>query len=82
MLADDLRENFEWTIGLIESVGVRSLREPYAKSLGDRLWELRYSGRDGIARSIYVTASQRRIVIVLTFVKKTRKTPPMALMLA
>jgi len=33
------------------------------------------TGRDGIARAIYVTASGRRIVIVRAFRKKTQKTP-------
>ena len=32
-------------------------------------------GRSGIARSLYVTASGRRVVILRTFVKKTQKTP-------
>ena len=52
------------------------MREPYAKHLTGKLWELRLSGRDGIARSIYVTASGRRVVVLRTFVKKTQKTPP------
>ena len=36
---------------------------------------MRLRGRDGIARSLYVTASGRRVVILRTFVKKTQKTP-------
>jgi phage-related protein len=40
------------------------------------------SGRDGIARAIYVLAERRRIVIVHAFVKKTQKTPPAAIRLA
>jgi phage-related protein len=52
------------------------------KSLGDKLWELRVMGRDGIARAIYVTATGRRLVIVRIFVKKTQKTPQRELELA
>jgi len=52
------------------------------KSLGDKLWELRVTGRDGIARAIYVTASGQRVVIVRIFVKKTQKTPQRELELA
>ena len=36
---------------------------------------MRLTGRDGIARTLYVTATGRRIVILRAFVKKTQKTP-------
>jgi phage-related protein len=36
-------------------------------------------GRDGIARSIFVAAHGRRVVVLYTFLKKTQKTPPSAL---
>lgn len=58
------------------------MREPYVKHLDGKLWEMRMKGRDGIARSIYVTASDQRIVIVHSFMKKTQKTPKAALKLA
>ena len=45
------------------------------KHLEGRLWELRMTGRDGISRAIYVTATGRRVVIVRVFIKKTQKTP-------
>jgi phage-related protein len=45
------------------------------KHLEDKLWELRITGRDGISRAIYVTATGRRMVILRVFVKKTQKTP-------
>jgi phage-related protein len=32
-------------------------------------------GKDGISRTVYVTANGRRVVIVRVFVKKTQKTP-------
>ena len=32
-------------------------------------------GRDNIARAFYVTATQKRVVVVHSFVKKTQKTP-------
>jgi phage-related protein len=52
------------------------------KHLEDKLWELRMTGRDGIARAIYVTASGRRVVILRAFVKKAQKTPRQELELA
>jgi phage-related protein len=33
------------------------------------------TGKDGIARALYVTAGDRRVVVVRVFLKKTRKTP-------
>ncbi len=39
-------------------------------------------GKDGIARAIYVTAVNQRVVIVRAFVKKTQKTPKHELALA
>jgi phage-related protein len=59
----------------VNTVGLERVREPYIKHLEGRLWEMRLRGRDGIARSLYVTASGRRVVILRTFVKKTQKTP-------
>ncbi|WP_245286813.1 type II toxin-antitoxin system RelE/ParE family toxin [Bradyrhizobium sp. Tv2a-2] len=36
---------------------------------------MRLTGRDGIARALYVTAVDRNVVVVRAFVKKTQKTP-------
>jgi phage-related protein len=36
---------------------------------------MRLTGRDGIARALYVTAIGRRVVIVRAFIKKTQKIP-------
>jgi phage-related protein len=40
------------------------------------------SGKDGVARSFYVTAHQRRVVVLRTFIKKTQKTPSREIALA
>ena len=45
------------------------------KHLEGKIWEMRMKGRDGIARSLYVTAAGRRVVVLRTFIKKTQKTP-------
>ena len=60
---------------LVQAVGLERVHEPYIKHIEDRLWEMRLRGRGGIARSLYVTASGRRVVILRSFVKKTQKTP-------
>jgi phage-related protein len=66
----------------IEAVGLERIGEPHVKHIRDKLWEMRFGGRDGIARAIYVTAVGRRVIVVHAFVKKTQKTPRAALELA
>jgi phage-related protein len=55
--------------------GSKALGEPHVKHLEGKLWELRLTGRDGIARALYVTAIGRRVIVVRAFVKKTQRTP-------
>lgn len=74
-LPPDLRARLERFAELIEAHGIAALREPYAKHLEGKLWELRLKGRSGIARSLYVTVTGKRVVVLRTFVKKTQKTP-------
>lgn len=78
----DMRARFARYAELIEASGLAALREPHAKHLSGKLWELRLKGRDGIARSIYITASGQRMIVLRTFVKKTQKTPPRELEIA
>ena len=66
----------------ISQNGLLNLPRDWVKPLGDKLWELRITGKDGIARAIYVTASGQRVVIVRIFIKKTQKTPQRELELA
>lgn len=74
-LPADLRSKLERFAELIGMHGVAAMREPYAKHLEGKLWELRLKGRSGIARSLYVTVTGKRVVVLRTFVKKTQKTP-------
>ena len=69
-------------VDLIEQFGLDALPRDSVKHLEGKLWELRVTGRDGIARAIYVTAIGRRVVILRAFVKKTQKTPVRELELA
>lgn len=71
----DMRARFSRIAQLIAEHGLNRLREPYVKHLDGALWEMRMSGRDGIARAIYVTARGHRVVVVRVFIKKTEKTP-------
>jgi phage-related protein len=66
----------------LTAVRSREVGQPHVKHLQDKLWEMRFSGRDGIARALYITAIGRRVIVVHAFVKKTQKTPRAALELA
>lgn len=81
-LPADMRARLVRIGSIIEAVGFDGLPAETVKHLEDKLWELRLRGKDGIARAIYVTAVQRRVVIVRVFVKKTQKTPKHELELA
>jgi phage-related protein len=81
-LPADMQARFSFIVDLLYTFGPQQVREPYVKPLGDKLWEMRMRGRDGIARAIYFAASGRRLVVVHAFVKKTQKTPPGAIALA
>jgi len=81
-LPDDMQARLVWISSLIESHGLENVRAPYVRHLVDKLWEIRFKGRDGIARALYVTATHRRVVILRVFVKKTQKTPPREIELA
>ena len=78
----DMQARLARMVGVIGQHGLLNLPRDWVKSLGDKLWELRFTGRDGIARAIYVTATGQRVVVVRIFVKKTQKTPQRELELA
>ncbi len=78
----DMRARLGRMIDVIETSGLQHLPRDWVRPLGDKLWELRLTGRDGIARAIYLTATGERVVIVRIFVKKTQKTPRRELELA
>ena len=81
-LSSDLRAKFLRIVALIETKGLERVHEPYIKHLENKLWEMRMIGRDNIARSIYLAAQGRRVVVLHTFIKKSDKTPVAALELA
>ena len=74
-LPADMRARFARICQLIAAVGLERIGGPHVRHLTGSLWEMRFSGRDGIARALYVVAEDRRVVVVRAFVKKTRRTP-------
>jgi phage-related protein len=81
-LPKDMRARLVRLTELIQLFGFRGLPRDSVKHLDEKLWELRITGRDGISRAIYVTASGQRVIILRVFIKKTQKTPQRELDLA
>jgi len=81
-LSIDLQAKFLRVGELLQDFGPHEIGLPHVRPLEKKLWELRLKGKDNIARSIYVLASKRRIVILHTFIKKTQKTPSKAIKIA
>jgi phage-related protein len=78
----DIQAAFQRIVRLIEGGALLGMREPYMKHLEGKLWEMWMQDKDGIARAVYFTASEKRAVVVRAFAKKTQKTPASELALA
>jgi len=74
-LPADMRARLVRISELIESAGLPHVKEPHVRQVRGQLWEVRLKGKAGIARALYVTAKEQRVVIVRAFIKKTEKTP-------
>ncbi len=69
-----MRTKFLMEIKLLEEKG-NALREPYSKSLGNGIFELRAKVGTDISRVLYFFYYEGRIILTHGFVKKTQKTP-------
>jgi phage-related protein len=74
-LPGDMRARLVRISELIESVGLPNVKEPHIRHVRGPLWEIRLKGKAGIARALYVTAKEQRVVILRAFIKKTETTP-------
>ncbi|NDC38930.1 MAG: type II toxin-antitoxin system RelE/ParE family toxin [Proteobacteria bacterium] len=74
-LSNEMFGRFQRVFRLLEDFGPFEVGMPHVRVLRDKLWEIRVSGRDGIARGIYVLATDKELVILRVFHKKTNKTP-------
>jgi phage-related protein len=52
-LPEDMQARFLRLSDRIVQIGLESLGDPHVKHLEGKLWELRLTGRDGIARALY-----------------------------
>ena len=81
-LPKDMQARFLRVSELLESFGPQRVGLPHVRPLGEKLWEMRLTGRDGIGRVIYTATARRRLIVLHAFVKKTQKTPRSAMNLA
>lgn len=52
------------------------LREPYSRSLGDGIFEVRAKQASDITRVLYFFIEGKKAILTNGFVKKTQRTPP------
>lgn len=83
-LPDSVREDFDAVRGIILDRGLLEVPSHYIKQLKGpgKLWELRLQGDKKIARAIYVTRRQSRLIILVVFNKKSQGIPKHILKLA
>lgn len=81
-LPADLRAQFLHIAELLSEFGPHKVGMPHIRHLENKLWEIRMTGRDGIARAIYVASSEQNLIVLHVFKKKTQKTPRKAINIA
>ena len=64
-------------VDMLEQYG-NQLREPYSKSLGDGIFEIRAKVGTDITRVLYFFYYEGRIILTNGFVKKTQKSKTMS----
>ena len=62
------------SIDILQEYGTR-LREPYSKSLGNGIFELRIKFASDITRIFYFFYVNNKIILTNGFIKKTQNTP-------
>lgn len=75
----DIQARFLHIGELLCAFGPNKVGMPHVRPLEGKLWEMRMTGRDGIARAVYVARAGQRITVLHVFSKKTQKTPRKAI---
>ena len=75
----DMQARFLHIGEMLEELGPHRVGLPHIRPLESKLWEMRMTGRDGIARAIYAAAKGRNLLVLHVFVKKMQTTPRSAI---
>ena len=80
-LDEKTQDKYFYKIDLLEEFGSQ-LGFPHTDSIGDDIIELRFKGREGQIRVLFVFITGKKVVLLSGFVKKTQKTPKSEINLA
>jgi phage-related protein len=78
----DMQARFLHIGEMLEELGPQRVGLPHIRPLESKLWEMRMTGRDGIARAVYAAVHGRTLLVLHVFVKKTQTTPRSAIEIA
>ena len=78
----DMQARFLHIGEMLEEFGPQRVGLPHIRPLESKLWEMRMTGRDGIARAVYAAVKGRTLLVLHVFVKKTQSTPRSAIEIA
>ncbi|RKZ65260.1 MAG: type II toxin-antitoxin system RelE/ParE family toxin [Gammaproteobacteria bacterium] len=71
---DGILANLLHILEMIEEFGP-AIGKPHTVPMGEGLFEIRAKGLEGIGRVLFCTIKGKEIVVLHSFIKKTRKTP-------
>ena len=75
----DMQARFLHIGEMLEELGPQQVGLPHIRPLESKLWEMRMTGRDGIARAVYAAMQGRTLLVLHVFLKKTQTTPRRAI---
>lgn len=70
-----IQADFSQVRQMIEDKGLHRVSSRYKKLVRGKIWEMRLTGRDVIARALYLKRMGTRVIIVRVFTKKTPHIP-------
>ena len=75
----DMQARFLHIGEMLEELGPQRVGLPHIRPLESKLWEMRMTGRYGIARAVYAAVQGRTLLVLHVFIKKTQSTPRSAI---
>lgn len=81
-LGQELSDKIFALLSGIEREGMLKIPPSKIKKLQGEIWELRVTGKDGIARTLYASIEKDTLHVLVSFVKKTQETPQRYLRIA